>query len=155
MYIPANLLPIMETNSLLTSQNDTIMSGIVYLWYSGSWGLAMVVFITSVFVPLLKLLAMTLLLISVQRRSEWQPLQRTKLYRIIEFVGRWSMLDIYVVTILAALVQVGKIATVKAGPAALFFGAVVVLTMFSALLFDPRLIWDPLQNERHEYDRQP
>ena len=124
------------------------MSGVLYLWHSGSWDLALVVFIASIMVPLLKLIAMTLLLVSVQRRSVWQPLQRTRLYRIVEFVGRWSMLDIYVVTILAALVQIGSLATIKAGPAALAFGAVVVLTMFSALQFDPRLIWDPLQKER-------
>ena len=152
MYIPANLLPMMETSSLFGSQDDTIMSGVIYLWNSGSWDLALVVFIASVMVPLLKLLAMTLLLVSVQRRSVWQPLQRTKLYRIVEFVGRWSMLDIYVVTILAALVQIGSLATIKAGPAAMAFGAVVVLTMFSALQFDPRLIWDPLHKEKPEHE---
>jgi len=144
MYLPANLLPMMETSSLFGSQEDTIMSGVIYLWHSGSWDLALIVFIASIMVPLMKLIAMTLLLVSVQRRSLWQPLQRTKLYRIVEFVGRWSMLDIYVVTILAALVQIGSLATIKAGPAALAFGAVVVLTMFSAMQFDPRLIWDPL-----------
>lgn len=152
MYVPANLLPIMETSSLFGSQDDTIMSGVIYLWNSGSWDLALVVFIASIMVPLLKLIAMTLLLITVQRRSVWQPLQRTKLYRIVEFVGRWSMLDVYVVAILAALVQIGALATIKAGPAALAFGAVVVLTMFSAMQFDPRLIWDPLQQERSEHD---
>jgi len=152
MYIPANLLPMMETTSLFGSQDDTIMSGVIYLWHSGSWDLALIVFIASIMVPFMKLIAMTLLLITVQRRSVWQPLQRTKLYRIVEFVGRWSMLDIYVVTILAALVHIGSLATIKAGPAALAFGAVVVLTMFSAMEFDPRLIWDPLQKERSEHD---
>ena len=151
MYIPANLLPMMETSSLFGSQDDTIMSGVIYLWRSGSWDLALIVFIASIMVPFMKLIAMTLLLITVQRRSVWQPLQRTKLYRIVEFVGRWSMLDIYVVTILAALVQIGSLATIKAGPAALAFGAVVVLTMFSAMQFDPRLIWDPLHKERPEH----
>jgi paraquat-inducible protein A len=152
LYIPANVLPIMETSSFLGSQDDTIMSGIIYLWHSGSWDLALVVFIASIMVPLLKLIAITLLLISVQRRSVWQPIQRTKLYRIVELVGRWSMLDIYVVAMLAALVQIGSLASIKAGPAALAFGAVVVLTMFSAMEFDPRLIWDPLQKERPEHD---
>lgn len=152
MYIPANLLPIMETRSLFGSQDDTIMSGVIFLWSSGSWDLALVVFIASIMVPLLKLIIMTLLLVSVQRRSVWQPLQRTKLYRIVGFVGRWSMLDVYVVTILAALVQIGSLATIKAGPAALAFGALVVLTMFSAMQFDPRLIWDPLQKERTIYE---
>jgi len=152
LYIPANVLPIMQTSSLFGSQDDTIMSGIVYLWHSGSWDLALVVFVASIMVPLLKLIAMTLLLITVQRRSTWQPVQRTKLYRIVELVGRWSMLDIYVVSILAALVQIGALATINAGPAALAFGAVVVLTMFAAMEFDPRLIWDPLQKERFDHE---
>ena len=152
LYIPANVLPIMQTSSLFGAQDDTIMSGIIYLWHSGSWDLALVVFIASIMVPLLKLIAMTLLLITVQRRSTWQPVQRTRLYRVVELVGRWSMLDIYVVSILAALVQIGSLATINAGPAALAFGAVVVLTMFAALQFDPRLIWDPLQKERTEHD---
>jgi paraquat-inducible protein A len=144
LYIPANVLPIMKTSSLFGAQADTIMSGIIYLWHSGSWDLALVVFTASIMVPLLKLIALTLLLISVQRRSTWQPMQRAKLYRVVELVGRWSMLDIYVVAILTALVQIGALATINAGPGALAFGAVVVLTMFSAMEFDPRLIWDPL-----------
>jgi len=152
MYVPANLLPMMETRSLFGSQDDTIMSGVIYLWTSGSWDLALVVFIASIMVPLMKLIALTLLLVSVQRRSVWQPVQRTRLYRIVELVGRWSMLDIYVVTILAALVQIGSLATIKAGPAAMAFGAVVVLTMFAAMQFDPRLIWDPLQKERTTHE---
>ena len=150
MYFPANLLPIMETSSLFGSQDDTIMSGVIYLWHSGSWDLALVVFIASIMVPLLKLIVMTLLLITAQRRSVWQPLQRTKLFRIVEFVGRWSMLDIYVVAILAALVHIGSLADVKAGPAALAFGGVVVLTMFSAMQFDPRLIWDPVSESENK-----
>lgn len=154
LYIPANVLPIMETSSLFGAQADTIMSGIIYLWHSGSWDLALVVFIASIVVPLLKLIALTLLLISVQRRSTWQPLQRTKLYRIVELVGRWSMLDIYVVAILAALVQIGALATVNAGPGALAFGAVVVLTMFAAMEFDPRLIWDPLVVRQTPLERE-
>lgn len=156
LYIPANVLPIMETRSLFGVQADTIMSGIIYLWHSGSWDLALVVFIASIMVPLLKLIALTLLLISVQRRSTWQPLQRAKLYRIVELVGRWSMLDIYVVAILAALVQIGALATINAGPGALAFGAVVVLTMFAAMEFDPRLIWEPLafQQTHQERERQ-
>ena len=143
----------METGSLFGSQDDTIMSGIIYLWHSGSWDLALVVFIASIMVPLMKLIAITLLLITVQRRSTWLPVQRTRLYRIVELVGRWSMLDIYVVTILAALVQIGSLATIKAGPAAIPFGAVVVLTIFAAMQFDPKLIWDPLEKERHKHDR--
>ena len=147
LYIPANLLTMMETGSLLKYRKDTIISGVVELWRTGSWGIAVVVFIASVTIPLLKLISLTLLLVSVQRRSLWRPRQRTRLYRLVELVGRWSMLDIYVVALLAALVQLGNMATVKAGPAALAFGAVVVLTMFASMQFDPRLIWDPIQKE--------
>ena len=153
LYIPANVLPIMETSSLFGAQADTIMSGIMYLGHSGSWDLALVVFIASIMVPLLKLIALTLLLISVQRRSTWQPVQRAKLYRVVELVGRWSMLDIYVVAILAALVQIGALATINAGPGALAFGAVVVLTMFSAMEFDPRLIWDHQQTPQERENK--
>jgi paraquat-inducible protein A len=138
----------METGSLFNYRKDTIISGVVELWQSGSWEIAIIVFIASVTIPLLKLISLTLLLVSVQLRSRWHPRQRTRLYRLVEFVGRWSMLDIYVVTLLVALVQFGSIATVKAGPGALAFGAVVVLTMFASMQFDPRLIWDPLQKEK-------
>jgi paraquat-inducible protein A len=144
LYIPANLLPMMITASLLGSQEDTIMSGVVFLWQSGSWPLAAVVFFASVMVPLLKIIALIYLTASVQRRSRLNLLQRTRLYRMVEFVGRWSMLDIYVITILVALVHFQGLATIQAGPAAVAFGAVVVLTMFAAMSFDPRLIWDPL-----------
>ncbi|MEI6208404.1 MAG: paraquat-inducible protein A [Desulfuromonadales bacterium] len=147
LYLPANLLTIMETGSLISYRKDTIMSGVVHLWKNGSWAIAVIVFVASIIVPLFKLIALTILLISVQRRSTWWPLQRAKLYRMVETVGRWSMLDIYVVTILAALVQIRSLATVKAGSGAIAFGAVVVLTMFAAMEFDPRLIWDPLRKE--------
>jgi paraquat-inducible protein A len=123
------------------------MSGVIHLWKTGSWGIAVIVFIASVAIPLLKLVTLSFLVISVQRRSTWNPIQRTRLYRLVELVGRWSMLDIYVVTLLAALVQLGSLATVKAGPAAVAFGAVVVLTMFASMTFDPRLIWDPVHKE--------
>ena len=151
LYIPANVMPIMHTGSLFGTQSDTIMSGIVYLWTSGSWHLALIVFIASILVPSAKLLAMTFLLVSVQRRSTWDPMQRTKMYRIVELVGRWSMLDIFVVAILVALVQLQALATIKAGLGAVAFGAVVVLTMFSAMEFDPRLIWDPQGGRRVQH----
>jgi paraquat-inducible protein A len=148
LYIPANFLPVMDTGSLFRSQSDTIMSGIVYLWTSGSWPLAVIVFIASILVPAGKLLALTALAISVQRRTVWGQLQRTRLYRVVEVVGRWSMLDIYVVGLLVALVHVQSLATIKAGPGALAFGSVVVVTMFAAMTFDPRLIWDA-RHARH------
>jgi paraquat-inducible protein A len=142
LYIPANLMPIMETRSLFGDQGDTIMSGVVYLWLSGSWPLALLVFCASIVVPMLKLLSLTMLAISVQRRSAWQPHQRASLYRFVDLVGRWSMLDIYVVTLLVALVQLKSFAAIQAGPGAIAFGAVVVLTLLSANSFDPRFIWD-------------
>jgi len=143
MYVPANVLPIMKTGSLFGSQSDTIMSGVAYLWHSGSWHLALVVFIASVLVPLAKMICLSLLAISVQRGWTERALERTKLYRVLEFVGPWSMLDVFVVTILVALVQLKSLATIQPGPAAAAFGAVVVLTMFAAMAFDPRLLWEP------------
>lgn len=144
LYLPANLLPIMETRSLFGPQQDTIMSGVVYLWSSGSWVLALVVFIASVAVPLLKMLSLTVLLVGVQRRSHHQPLHRAKLYRLLELIGRWSMLDVYVVTILVALVQVQSLALIRPGAGVIAFAAVVVLSMLATHAFEPRQIWDAL-----------
>ena len=151
LYFPANLLPIMQTSSLFESQRDTILSGVIFLWRDGSWPLALLVFFASIVVPLLKLIALAYLLISVRIGMTHRRHQRTRLYRMLEFVGRWSMLDIYVVTILVALVHLQSVAEIKAGPGALAFGAVVVLTMLSAMSFDPRLIWDEKapQEKRH------
>ena len=148
LYLPANLMPIMHTGSLTSYRVDTILSGVVYLWETGSWAISAIVFTASIMIPLMKLISLTLLLISVQRNSSWHPEQRTRLYRLVDLVGRWSMLDIYVVTLLAALVQLKSLAIVKAGPGAVAFGAVVVLTMLAAIYFDPRMIWDPLRKER-------
>ncbi len=106
------------------------------------WPLALIVFVASVVVPVLKILALGGLALSVQRGSHWRPRDRAQLYRIVEAVGRWSMVDVYVVTILVALVHLGSLANVEAEIGAFFFGAVVVLTMFAAASFDPRLIWD-------------
>ncbi|WP_244808386.1 paraquat-inducible protein A [Caballeronia zhejiangensis] len=143
LYVPANLLPVMNTTSLFGSQKDTIMSGVVYLWTSGSWPLAIIVFIASIAVPILKILAIGYLATTASFRMTQRSLQRARIYRVVEFVGRWSMLDIYVIAVLVALVQFSALATIEAGPAAIAFGAVVVLTMFAAMSFDPRLIWDP------------
>jgi paraquat-inducible protein A len=142
LFLSANLLPIMETGSLFGVQRDTILSGVVFLWTSGSWPLAVLVFVASIVVPLFKLLAMGLLLLSVQQGWPRYRHARTRLYRLLELIGRWSMLDIYVVTILSALVQIQTLATITVGPGALAFAAVVVLTMLATLRFDPRLIWD-------------
>jgi paraquat-inducible protein A len=147
MYIPANVLPIMTTVSLFEEQQDTIMSGIIYFWASGSWILAIIVFIASFLVPLFKLAVLILLLIMTQRHSDWRLLQRTKLYRVVEVTGRWSMLDVFVVTLLAGLVQIKGFATVHAEAGIAAFAAVVVLTMLASLSFDPRLMWDAAEPE--------
>jgi paraquat-inducible protein A len=151
LYVPANVMPIMETSSLFGAQRDTIFSGIVFLLHSGSWDLALIVFVASIVVPLSKLAALTYLLLSVHRRSRWQPLQRARIYRVVEFVGKWSMLDIYVVALLATVVRFKSLAAVSAAPGAVAFGAVVVLTMLAAHAFDPRLIWDAAE-DRHVPD---
>jgi paraquat-inducible protein A len=148
LFIPANVLPITVTSSVIGVQSDTIMSGVAYFWNSGSYDLAIIIFTASVFVPLAKLFALTFLVMSVQRRSTWEPLQRTKLYRMVEFIGKWSMLDIFVVALLATLVKFSALASIEAGPGAIAFGAMVVITMFAAMAFDPRLIWDPV-SARH------
>ena len=114
-YIPANLLPMMYTSSLFGSQSDTIMSGVVYFWISGSWYLALIIFFASIMVPLLKMVALVVLLASVQMRSRWQLDQRARLYRLVEVVGRWSMLDIYVVAVIVALVQFQALAAIEPG----------------------------------------
>lgn len=141
-YIPANVLPITTVISLGKAQSDTIMSGVIYFIHSGMWPIALVIFLASIFIPLLKLLVLIFLLISVQRKWSWRQRDRTRLYLIVEVIGRWSMVDIFVVTILVALVHLGGLATIHAGPGAIFFGAVVVITIFAAMSFDPRLIWD-------------
>ncbi len=146
-YIPANLLPITTVISLGKAQSDTIISGVIYFIKTGMWPIALVIFVASVFVPVLKLFILTYLLISVQRKSHWRARDRTRLYRITEAVGRWSMVDIYVVTILVALVHLGELATIYAGPGAVFFAAVVVITMIAAMNFDPRLIWDAMESK--------
>jgi paraquat-inducible protein A len=146
MYIPANLLPMTVTTAVGAVQTDTIMSGVIYFIHSGSWEIAAVIFIASIFVPLVKLAILVFLLVSVQRRSKWRPRDRTVLYRITELVGRWSMVDVYVVTILVALVKLGAVASIEAGPAAVYFASVVVLTMLAAESFDPRIIWDVIED---------
>jgi paraquat-inducible protein A len=142
LYLPANLLPIMETRSLFGMQQDTIMSGVVYLWTSGSWALASIVFVASIAVPLVKLISLSFLVVSVQRAWQAHALPRLRLYHALEAIGRWSMLDVYVVAILVALVQVQSLAVVTPGSGVLAFAAVVVVSMLATRSFDPRLIWD-------------
>jgi paraquat-inducible protein A len=142
LYVPANVLPVTRTRWIGGSQDDTILSGVLYLWTSGSWPLALIVFGASICVPLLKIVALGHLAVSAQFGSTWKPRHLARLYRVVELIGRWSMLDIFVIGILVALVQLKGLATIDAGPGALAFAAVVVLTLFAARSFDPRLLWD-------------
>ncbi|MBT2324113.1 paraquat-inducible protein A [Variovorax paradoxus] len=142
MYVPANLLPVMITSSLLGTQYDTILSGVIYFWVSGAYGLAAIIFIASFLVPLFKLTALMLLAWMAQRHSLVAQPERARLYRILEVIGRWSMLDVFVVSLLAGLVRIQGFAEITAGVGIAAFGAVVVLTMLASLSFDPRLSWD-------------
>ena len=149
LYIPANTLPILESGSLFGSQSDTIMSGAVYLWKEGSWAIALIIFVASIVVPAVKLVTLAFLLVAWQRRWTWGSDQRAHLYRATTFIGRWSMVDIYVGGLLVALVQLKPFASVEPGPGAIAFGAVVVLTMLASQSFDARLNWDAV-NLRHD-----
>ena len=148
LYIPANLLPVMYVSTLGVAEPDTIMSGVLYFLDEGMWYLALVIFTASIFVPFVKIGMLTYLLVSVHRRSVNRPRQRTRIYRMTEMVGRWSMVDVFVVAILVALVQLGNLSNIDAGWGAVFFAGVVILTMFAAMSFDPRLIWDALDNQQ-------
>jgi paraquat-inducible protein A len=129
---------------------DNIMSGVLSLLSAGMWPLALLIFVASIVIPIAKLLTLLGLLWSVQVKSRWRPVERTQLYRATEFVGRWSMIDIFVIGILVALVQFGNVATVTPGMGALCFAAVVILTMIAAHSFDPRLIWDAIEKPAYE-----
>ena len=142
LIVPANLMPVMATGSLFGTEKDTIFGGVVYLWTSDSEVLAIILFCASIIIPFAKLFSLTFLLITVQRGSTWNPRLRARLYRMVEAIGRWSMIDVYVATMLTALVQFGNLMNIRAGAGAIAFATVVVLTIFAAKSFDPRLIWD-------------
>jgi paraquat-inducible protein A len=148
LYVPANLLPVMTVTMTGRAESDTIFSGVQTLLIGGMWPLALLVFFASIAVPVLKLVVMIFLLLSVQFRWQWNPKYRTRLYGITESIGRWSMIDIFVITILVAVVQMGALATIEAGPGAVTFGGVVIFTMLAAMSFDPRLIWDAIDEEQ-------
>ncbi|WP_434359173.1 paraquat-inducible protein A [Parasalinivibrio latis] len=143
-YIPANLYPMMYTSSLGSTEVSTIMDGVIMLWNMGSYPIAMVIFIASIFVPLTKMLILTWLFVSAKRgrvSEDGESVVRLKYYRVTEIIGRWSMIDVFVVAILTALVQLKGLMSITPGPAALYFALVVVLTICSALVFDPRVFW--------------
>jgi paraquat-inducible protein A len=147
-YIPANALPVLSTTTLGSSESDTIMGGVIFLYATGSWPLALIVLVASVMIPLGKLFALAYLLISVQRGSIRNMHDRTRIYYLIEFVGRWSMLDVFVDAFIVALVQLKPLMSVEPGLGVVFFMMVVILTMLAAQTFDPRLIWDSSSNQQ-------
>lgn len=141
LYLPANFLPVMVTASVRGRDSHTILGGIAELWISGSQALAVIVFIASLVVPLVKMAVLALLIVHAQRRSTWRQRERAWMYRTIESVGHWSMLDVFVVVMLVGMVRFGAFGEVEPGIGLLAFGAVVVLTMVASARFDPRLIW--------------
>lgn len=145
-YIPANLYPMMYTVSLGQTEGSTILGGVVLLWKMGSWPIALVIFIASIFIPMAKMFTLAWLYYCAGKRaddSSHVAIKRLKLYRLTEFIGRWSMVDIFVVAILVALVQLQNVMAISPGPAALCFATVVIFTMLSAMNFDPRIFWTP------------
>jgi len=142
LYLPANLLPIMTTVQLGEKRTDTILSGVIHLYESGNFVIATIVFVASIVVPIAKIVTLGYLLWAINKKEQGNPKHQTLVYRITEFVGRWSMIDVFVVTLLVALVQFGVLANVEPNGAIVCFAGVVVLTMLAAETFDPRLLWD-------------
>lgn len=141
-YVPANLYPMLRTRTLVQVQEDTIIGGAVELATHGAPGVAIIILVASVVIPLAKFMVIAFLAISVQRRSAVSTHQRQILYEVVEYIGRWSMIDIFVVAILSSLVQLNVLAAINPGPAAMFFALSVIFTMLSAQAFDSRMIWD-------------
>ena len=150
LYVPANTMTVLRTTSLFDTQDDTILSGVLYLAQIGQWPLAALVFFASIMVPMMKLLGMGALLWTVKRGSAEHPLGRARLLRLVHFVGRWSMLDVFVAALLLALVRFHGLASIEIGPGMIAFAAVVVLTILAAQNFDARRIWDPVDADDGE-----
>lgn len=141
-YVPANILPVMYTTQLGRGSDSTIMQGVISFWKVGSYEIALLIFVASVVVPCTKFLVLALLIVTARRGSAWARHERAKLYRVVELIGYWSMLDVLVVAIVAALVKFQSLADVQPRLGILFFCGMVILTMVAAMQFDPRLIWD-------------
>jgi len=141
-YIPANVYPMLRTHTLVLTQENTIIGGAIEIAHHGAWGIALVILTASVLIPTGKFVVVALLALSVTRRSQVSRARRQQLYEIVEYIGRWSMIDVFVVAILSSLVQLGAVASISPGPASLFFALSVIFTMLSAQSFDSRMIWD-------------
>ncbi|MEM7672058.1 MAG: paraquat-inducible protein A [Verrucomicrobiota bacterium] len=149
LYIPANALPIMYTSTLGNAKPSTILSGVISLWEHGSLFIAAIIFIASVFVPLAKMLMLIYICWAIATRQQSGKLDKSNLYIVTETIGRWSMIDVFVVAVLAILIQLSGLITVEPGPAVVAFAGVVVMTMFAAMALDPRLIWDETPIQTH------
>lgn len=149
LYIPANALPIMSTRVLGQDEPSTIIGGVILLWGMGSYPIAAIIFFASIVVPTAKILILAWLNLSVQRQSEKLTIERIKLYRMAEFVGRWSMIDVFVVIVLASLIQLGQTMSITPGVASIAFSGVVVITMLAAMSFEPQLIWKQSQHDNY------
>jgi len=141
-YVPANLYPMLRTRTIGYDQSDTIIQGAIELMRFGAFGVGLVIIVASVFIPMAKFIAIAALARAVRRGARTSAETRQRIYEIVEYIGRWSMIDVFVVAILTALVQLSVVASIEPGPAALAFALSVIFTMFSAQAFDPRLIWD-------------
>ncbi len=155
LYIPANVFPVMTITRLGAGTPSTILGGAQELLESGMWPLALLVFVASIMVPLLKLVSLSVMLVSAQRGSAWRLNDRTALYRLVDFIGRWSMIDVFMLATLAGLVQAGAVATIQPGLGAICFGSVVVLTMIAVSCFDPRVMWDAAEAHARAAGRRP
>lgn len=142
LYFPANLLPIMSVGGIGGTTHDTIVSGVISFWKRGDFLVGSIIFAASILIPILKMVALIWLCLAASGKTRTSPGNLARLYHITELVGRWSMVDVFVVAILVAMVQLGVLSNVLPGPAIVSFAAVVVLTMFAAMSFDPRLLWD-------------
>ena len=150
-YVPANVLPVMTTITASGRESDTILQGVVLLWSPTGWPLSLIVLFASIMIPSAKIVALLYLLITVRRGSIENNSQRIRLYRIVQIIGRWSMVDVFVDTFTVALIQLQPLMSVEPAPGLFFFAAVVVLTMLAVESFDPRLIWDPASKKKvHE-----
>jgi len=151
-YIPGNLYPMLRTRQLFDVTENTIVGGAVELAHHGSYGVAAIILIASVFIPVAKFWAVAFLAISVRGPSVVASHKRLLVFEIVEYIGRWSMIDIFVVAILSALVQIHGLVSIRPGPAAFFFALSVIFTMLSAQAFDPRMIWDAQTNDDEGHD---
>ena len=150
-YIPANLLPVMTTITASGRESDTIMQGVVLLWSPHGWPLSLIVLFASIMIPSAKIVALVYLVITVRRGSIKNNGQRIRLYRMVEIIGRWSMVDVFVDTFTVALIQLQPLMSVEPAPGLFFFAAVVVLTMLAVESFDPRLIWDAASSKEVQH----